>query len=237
MIPTWSTFFLFPIIKGAALLISYISNTCSFPEPLKEEEEEELLKKLDLGDETARNILIERNLRLVAHIAKKFDNFNIDIEDLISIGSIGLIKAIKTFDRTKKTRLGTYAAKCIENEILMYIRTLKKMKKEVFLYEPIDSDSEGNEIRLIDIIGINEGDVVADEVEGIIEQDKLREKVKKLSGRERKIVEMRYGLYDGIRRTQREISKALGISRSYVSRIEKRALSKLQKDMVSEGYH
>ncbi len=236
MVPGWATPFLLPIIQGAALLISYISNTTSFPEPLKEEEEEELLKRLEIGDEVARNVLIERNLRLVAHVAKKFDNFNIDTEDLISIGSIGLIKAIKTFDRTKKTRLGTYAAKCIENEILMYIRSIKKMKNEVFLYEPIDSDSEGNEIRLIDIIGMGDGDVVADEVESMMEREKLREKVKALSGREKKIVEMRYGLYDGIRRTQREISKALGISRSYVSRIEKRAISKLHKSMASDGY-
>ncbi len=214
---------------------SYISNTATFPEPLSEEEEYHLLKKMESGNENARNILIERNLRLVAHVVKKFGGYKFDNQDLISIGTIGLIKAINTFDSNKKTRLGTYAARCIENEILMHLRTSKKKRNEVFLHDPIGSDDEGNEISLIDILG-TEGDIVSERVETDIECEKLHETLKCLTKREKRVVELRYGLMDGIKKTQREISKHLGISRSYVSRIEKRAISKLHKAMFVDGY-
>ncbi|MGE5575727.1 MAG: RNA polymerase sporulation sigma factor SigK [Syntrophothermus sp.] len=223
------------IFQGVMLLVSYISNNNAFPQPLSESEELEYLKRLEAGDETARNILVERNLRLVAHIVKKFDNTGQDNDDLISIGTIGLIKAIKTFDRHKKTRLATYAARCIENEILMHLRAIKRVKGEVMLYDPIGSDREGNEIRLIDILGTN-GDVVAERVEDEAEQSKLYEKIRCLNRREKRVLELRYGLANGNSRTQREISRILGISRSYVSRIEKRAILKLQKEMYADGY-
>ncbi|MCL4514631.1 MAG: RNA polymerase sporulation sigma factor SigK [Firmicutes bacterium] len=217
------------------LLISYISNNNAFPQPLPEGEELEYLKRMEAGEETARNILVEHNLRLVAHIVKKFDNTGQDNDDLISIGTIGLIKAIKTFDRHKKTRLATYAARCIENEILMHLRAIKRTKGEVMLYDPIGSDREGNEIRLIDILGTT-GDVVAERVEDEVEQSKLYEKIRCLNRREKRVLELRYGLANGSSRTQREISRILGISRSYVSRIEKRAILKLQKEMYADGY-
>ncbi len=223
------------VLQGVMLLISYISNNNAFPQPLSEGEELEYLKRMEAGDETARNILVERNLRLVAHIVKKFDNTGQDNDDLISIGTIGLIKAIKTFDRHKKTRLATYAARCIENEILMHLRAIKRTKGEVMLYDPIGSDREGNEIRLIDILGTT-GDVVAERVEDEVEQSKLYEKIRCLNRREKRVLELRYGLANGNSRTQREISRILGISRSYVSRIEKRAILKLQKEMYADGY-
>ncbi len=223
-------------IHGILLFVMYISNTNAFPEQLSLEDEKKLIARMEKGDKCARNILIERNLRLVAHVVKKFDNKRMNIEDFISIGSIGLIKAIETFDRSKKTRLGTYAAKCIENEILMHLRATKKLKNEVYLYDPIDSDSEGNEICLIDIMTDKEGDVVGEEVESIIEKQELYKKLNVLSRRERSVVEMRYGLTDGIKKTQREISEKLGISRSYVSRIEKKALDKIHQELFAEGY-
>lgn len=232
---SWLTLGALFLLEGFALLVSYVSGSNAFPQPLSEEEEAEWLKRLEEGDENARNVLIERNLRLVAHIVKKFDNTGHDNEDLISIGTIGLIKAINTYDRHKKTRLATYAARCIENEILMCLRASKKVKGEVLLYEPIGSDKEGNEISLIDILGTN-GDIVAEKVETEVEQSKLYEKLAGLSRREVKVLELRYGLRNGVRWTQREISRALGISRSYVSRIEKRAISKLYKEMAAEGY-
>jgi RNA polymerase sporulation-specific sigma factor len=166
---------------------------------------------------------------------KKFDNTGQDNDDLISIGTIGLIKAINTFDRSKKTRLATYAARCIENEILMCLRSTKRTRGELMLYEPLGADKEGNEITLMDLLGTSD-DVVAEEVENEAEQKKLYEKLSGLSRRERKVLELRYGLGSGARRTQREISRALGISRSYVSRIEKRAIAKLYKEMYADGY-
>lgn len=223
------------LANGSPYTASYISNTAAFPDALTPEEETVLLQRMLNGDEDARNILVERNLRLVAHVVKKFEGFRVDTEDLISIGTIGLIKAINTFDVSKNTRLGTYAARCIENEVLMHLRSTKKRKNEVLLYDPIGSDNEGNEISLIDVLG-TEGDIVSEKVENEIEREKLLEKLTKLTGREKRVVELRYGLKDGIRKTQREISRHLGISRSYVSRIEKKAISKLHKEMFAEGY-
>lgn len=235
MLPAALWGFVVSLANGTPFTASYISNTAVFPDALTPEEETALLQQMLEGDEDARNILVERNLRLVAHVVKKFEGFRVDVEDLISIGTIGLIKAINTFDISKNTRLGTYAARCIENEVLMHLRSTKKRRNEIFLYDPIGSDNEGNEISLIDILG-TEGDIVSERVENGIEQEKLREKLKCLTAREKELVELRYGLKDGIKKTQREISRHLGISRSYVSRIEKKAISKLHKEMFAEGY-
>lgn len=220
------------IVAGFYYLFGYISNNNVFPLPLSEEEESALLIRLEDGDEDARNILIERNLRLVAHIVKKFDSTGEDIDDLISIGTIGLIKGIGTFKRNRNTRLATYAARCIENEILMHLRSIKKNKNDLSIYDPIGTDKEGNEITLIDILDTG-NEVVAEQVETLLEEEKLREKLNQLSKREKKVIELRYGLNDGINKTQREISKILGISRSYVSRIEKKALRKLFSDLAA----
>lgn len=218
------------IAEGIGLLVSYITNSNVFPKPLTPEEEKELLNRMKAGSIEARNALVERNLRLVAHIVKKFDKKGEDLEDLISIGTIGLIKAINTYDADKQTRLATYAARCIENEVLMHLRTTKKLKREVMLYDPIGSDREGNELSLIDIFG-TDSDYVFDQVELQADQAELQDQLKYLSKREKQVLVLRYGLGQSERKTQREISQKMGISRSYVSRIEKRALSKLQEKM------
>ena len=227
----WLTFASISILlaKPILSLVSYVTNNSSFPKPLTPEEEEKYLKLYANGDENAKNILIEKNLRLVAHVVKKYHNTGYNVDDLISIGTIGLIKAITTFNSDKGTRLATYAARCIENEILMTIRAGKKIKNEVSIQEPIGIDKEGNEISLLDILGTDE-DAVLDEVELKIQVKNLYKKMKKvLKGREKLVIELRYGLANGGCKTQREIAKMLGISRSYVSRIEKKALDKLQK--------
>lgn len=217
------------VIEPFLIFSGYISNTNSFPKPLTKEEEEYYLKLFEKGDEKARNILIERNLRLVAHIVKKYNNTGKDVDDLISVGTIGLIKGISTFDMNKGTRLATYAARCIENEILMTIRSNKKSKVEVSLQEPIGIDKEGNEISLLDVLG-TEIDDILDEVNLKLQVKRLYQEINRvLKDREKIIIELRYGLIDGGCKTQREIAKMLGISRSYVSRIEKRAIDKLNK--------
>jgi RNA polymerase sporulation-specific sigma factor len=206
-------------------------NSNSFPKPLTKEEEHRYLALFMEGDENAKKVLIERNLRLVAHIVKKYNNTGKDLDDLISIGTIGLIKAITTFDLKKGTRLATYAARCIENEILMTIRASKKLKVELSLHEPIGTDKEGNEINLLDILG-SDVDQIIDEVDLRIQTRKLYRAINKvLKDREKVIIELRYGLVDGGCKTQREIASMLGISRSYVSRIETRAIEKLNKEM------
>ncbi|OME71537.1 sporulation sigma factor SigK, partial [Paenibacillus odorifer] len=199
----------------------------AFPQPLSEQEESKYLGMMAEGDAKARNLLIEHNLRLVAHIVKKFDNTGEDMEDLISIGTIGLIKAIESYRPNKGTKLATFAARCIENEILMHLRSLKKTRKDVSLHDPIGTDKEGNEITLIDILG-SEADDVIKEVDLKIEKSKIYRNLDILDDREKEVVVGRFGLdTGGEERTQREIAKELGISRSYVSRIEKRALMKL----------
>lgn len=233
MLPGLWTLTMVSLVNGLLLLVSYIANN-TFPQPLSEEEEAKYLKLLKQGDERARNVLTERNLRLVAHIVKKFDSTGEDPDDLISIGAIGLIKAINTFNPGKGTRLATYAARCIENEILMHLRFMKKVRAEVSLYDPIGVDKEGNEITLIDVLGTHP-EVVSEIVENSFEQQRLQEKVCHLTRREKKVLELRFGLRDGDRKTQREIARSLGISRSYVSRIEKRAISKLAKEFTLEG--
>ncbi|OPJ56975.1 RNA polymerase sporulation sigma factor SigK [Alkalithermobacter paradoxus] len=211
-----------------------MTSTKSFPKPLTPKEELEYLKKFKSGETEFKTILIERNLRLVAHIVKKYTNYQEDAEDLISIGTIGLIKAIETYNIEKGTRLATYAARCIDNEILMTLRANKKNKSEVSLHDPIGIDKEGNEITLMDILG-SELDDVIDEVELKIKIKKLYEKINNiLTNREKEIIELRYGLTPSGYRTQRDIAKRLQISRSYVSRIEKRALKKLKKCLGSE---
>lgn len=232
--------FLTAIIKSindVFFMAGYISNPNSFPHPLNDEEEKMYLEMFKNGSEEARNILIERNLRLVAHIVKKYNLTGSDCDDLISIGTIGLIKAISSFDRNKGTRLATYAARCIENEILMQIRSNKKIQSEVSLQDPIGIDKEGNEIALIDVIG-NDNDSVIDEVELKMQVRRLYNKMKSvLKAREKTVLELRYGLCNGVGRTQREIAGMLGISRSYVSRIEKKAIKKLSKELKPEGCH
>ncbi|MCI9454369.1 MAG: RNA polymerase sporulation sigma factor SigK [Dorea sp.] len=200
----------------------------SFPQPLTAAEERYYMQKYTEGDLEAKHILIERNLRLVAHIVKKYQASPEDTEDLLSIGTIGLIKAVVTFNPDKCVRLGTYAARCIENEILMYMRAKKKSSKEISLYEPIGTDREGNEIQLFDIIETEEDDAHR-KVELSDDIRLLYHKVEsELSPRERLVLKMRYGLYNEEEYTQREIAKQLGISRSYVSRIEKSAIEKLR---------
>ncbi|WP_455717385.1 RNA polymerase sporulation sigma factor SigK [Anaerosporobacter sp.] len=201
----------------------------SFPKPLSTNEEKSYLMQYKNGSQEARSVLIERNLRLVAHIVKKYSAPDKDIDDLISIGTIGLIKAIDTFDPDKGIRLATYASRCIDNELLMMLRSGKKQSKEVYLYEPIGADKEGNEINLLDIIESVDEDIV-DTLETRENIVKLNQFVQKLlTDREKEIIVLRYGLEGGEEVTQREIAVRLGISRSYVSRIEKKALKKLRE--------
>ncbi|SDM83707.1 RNA polymerase, sigma 27/28 subunit, RpsK/SigK [Fictibacillus solisalsi] len=211
--------------KEVMLFVSYVKNN-AFPQPLSENEEKEYLKRMAEGDQEARSKLIEHNLRLVAHIVKKFENTGEDTEDLISIGTIGLIKAIESYSRGKGTKLATYAARCIENEILMHLRALKKTKKDVSLHDPIGTDKEGNEITLIDVLKAETEDVV-DAIQLKMQKKKIYDYIHVLDDREKEVIVGRFGLDLQKEKTQREIAKMLGISRSYVSRIEKRALMKL----------
>ncbi len=210
-------------------LISYVSSGNSFPKPLTTEEELYYLKKCKNGDIDARNILVEKNMRLVAHIAKKYGTSSLEYEDMLSIGAIGLIKAINTFDFEKGNKLGTYASRCIDNEILMVIRNIKKSANDVSLDEPIGKDKEGNEITFIDIITSDDEDVVENVTKkGYIK--KLYDIIDDvLSEREKMIIVYRFGLYDTDTMTQQELADELNISRSYISRIEKKALNKLRK--------
>ena len=218
------------IVIGTRREIHYIGGSEVLPAPLEMEEESAVIKELATEyNEKAKKVLIEHNLRLVVYIAKKFDNTGIGVEDLISIGTIGLIKAVATFNPSKNNRLGTYAARCIENEILMMLRSKKKVSKEISLYEPIGTDREGNEIQLFDIIEADDDDA---QTKVALKEDikMLYTKVEsELSPRERLVLKMRYGLYDEEEYTQREIAAQLGISRSYVSRIEKSAIEKLRE--------
>lgn len=213
------------LIKETLFFVSYVKNN-TFPQPLSKEEEEKYLELMQNGDQDARNKLIEHNLRLVAHIVKKFDNTGEYTEDLISIGTIGLIKGVESFKVGKGTKLATYAARCIENEILMYLRTLKKTRKDVSLHSPIGQDQEGNEISLLDVIEADSENII-EYLQLNMEIGKLKEHFKVLDDRERTVLIYRYGLSNNKELTQKEIAKLLNISRSYVSRIEKRALMKV----------
>lgn len=212
-------------MKELLVFVSFVKNN-AFPQPLKPTEEQEYIKRMHEGDKEARNLLIEHNLRLVAHIVKKFENTREENEDLISIGTIGLIKAIESYSPGKGTKLATYAARCIENEILMHLRALKKVRKDVSLHDPIGQDKEGNEISLLDILQADVDDVV-DTIQLNMEKKQIYEYIHILDDREKEVVIGRFGLDLKKEKTQREIAKELGISRSYVSRIEKRALMKL----------
>ncbi|WGD91655.2 RNA polymerase sporulation sigma factor SigK [Bacillus subtilis] len=213
------------VVKELVFLVSYVKNN-AFPQPLSSSEEKKYLELMAKGDEHARNMLIEHNLRLVAHIVKKFENTGEDAEDLISIGTIGLIKGIESYSAGKGTKLATYAARCIENEILMHLRSLKKTKKDVSLHDPIGQDKEGNEISLIDVLKSENEDVI-DTIQLNMELEKVKQYIDILDDREKEVIVGRFGLDLKKEKTQREIAKELGISRSYVSRIEKRALMKM----------
>ena len=212
-------------VKEVIFLVSYVKNN-AFPQPLSASDERNYLQLMAQGDPVARNKLIEHNLRLVAHIVKKFENTGEEPEDLISIGTIGLIKAIESYSEGKGTKLATYAARCIENEILMHLRALKKTKKDVSLHDPIGQDKEGNEISLIDVLKSESEDVI-NTIQLSIELEKMKEFLQILDEREKEVIVGRFGLDLQKEKTQREIAKELGISRSYVSRIEKRALMKM----------
>ncbi|SIS49962.1 RNA polymerase, sigma 27/28 subunit, RpsK/SigK [Virgibacillus pantothenticus] len=213
------------LIKEAMFFVSYVKNH-AFPQPLPPDEEKKYIQQMQDGSETARNKLIEHNLRLVAHIVKKFENTGEDAEDLISIGTIGLIKGVESYSSGKGTKLATYAARCIENEILMHLRALKKVKKDVSLHDPIGQDKEGNEISLIDILEAENQNII-EFIQLNMEIEKMEDYFAILDKREREVIVYRYGLNDEKELTQREIAKKLNISRSYVSRIEKRALMKV----------
>ncbi len=213
--------------------IFYIGGTDVLPAPLTNDEEAEIIALLGTEeDEMAKAKLIERNLRLVVYIARKFENTGVNVEDLISIGSIGLIKAINTFKCDKNIKLATYATRCIENEILMYLRRNTKTKTEVSIDEPLNVDWEGNELLLSDILG-TDVDIIYKNLEEEVDRELLKKAIKKLDKRERIIIELRYGIFsDGIEKTQKEVADMLGISQSYISRLEKRIINRLKKEFI-----
>ncbi|WP_128895103.1 RNA polymerase sporulation sigma factor SigE [Longirhabdus pacifica] len=209
--------------------IYYIGGSEALPPPLTREEEEHLLGKLSSGDSAIRAMLIERNLRLVVYIARKFENSGINIEDLVSIGTIGLIKAVNTFDPEKKIKLATYASRCIENEILMYLRRNNKIRTEVSFDEPLNIDWDGNELLLSDVLG-TESDIIYRNIEEEVDRKLLVKALTKLSDREKLIMELRFGLRGGEEKTQKDVADMLGISQSYISRLEKRIIKRLRKE-------
>ena len=211
----------------------YIGGSQSLPPPLTPQEEENILKELSEGKLETRQILVERNLRLVVYIAKKFENTGIGLEDLISIGTIGLMKAINTFDTDKKIKLATYASRCIENEILMYLRRSNRIKTEISIDEPLNQDGDGNELLLSDILG-TDPDITSRKIEDEVDKTLLRASIKKLNNRERNIMELRFGFSTGDEKTQKEVADMLGISQSYISRLEKRIIGKMKKEIMSK---
>jgi len=210
--------------------IYYIGGNDALPPPLSKDEEENLMARLVLGDESIRSTLIERNLRLVVYIARKFENTGVGVEDLISVGTIGLIKAVNTFDPGKNIKLATYGSRCIENEILMYLRRNSKVKAEISFYEPLNIDWDGNELLLSDILG-TENDVVYNLIEDEVDKQLLLIAMKKLTIREKEIVQLRFGLNGIEEKTQKEVAELLGISQSYISRLEKRIIKRLKKEI------
>ena len=214
--------------------VGYIGGSDTLPAPLTHEEELALMQRLRQRDPQVKSMLIERNLRLVVYIARKFENTGVGIEDLISIGTIGLIKAVNTFDPDKKIKLATYASRCIENEILMFLRRNSRTRLEVSLDEPLNTDWDGNELLLSDILG-TEGDLVYRSVEEDVDKQQLAAALSRLAPREKNIMYLRFGLKGGRERTQKEVADILGISQSYISRLEKRILLRLQRDMARMG--
>jgi RNA polymerase sporulation-specific sigma factor len=226
------TYFLYKLLTKLGIKtdeVYYIGGSEALPPPLTKEEEEMLIKKLSSGDKTARSLLIERNLRLVVYIARKFENTGINIEDLISIGTIGLIKAVNTFNPEKKIKLATYASRCIENEILMYLRRNNKVRAEVSFDEPLNIDWDGNELLLSDVLG-TEDDVITKDLEADVDRRLLFNALRQLSDREKQIMELRFGLSGGEEKTQKDVADLLGISQSYISRLEKRIIKRLRKE-------
>ena len=218
-------------LKSAVFVVGYIQGSNLFPEPLSQEDERRYLEEMANGNEEARNILIERNLRLVAHVAKKYSSTNVDQEDLISIGSIGLIKGINSYKLDKGSKLSTYVSRCIDNEILMHLRATKKLGAEVYLNEPIGKDKDDNIVTLQEVLENNER-TIEDEVDLKLKIKLLYEKIKSvLKDREKTIIELRFGLNGQKPKTQHEIAEMMGISRSYVSRIETKAIGKLAKEL------
>ena len=211
--------------------IMYIGGSDTLPPPLSREEEAVLLSRLDQGEEQARSTLIERNLRLVVYIARRFENTGINIEDLISIGTIGLIKAINTYRTDKNIKLATYASRCIENEILMYLRKNASQRGEVSLDEPLNTDWDGNELLLSDVLG-TEADTVMRPIEDDVDRQLLAAAIDKLPEREREIIVLRFGLQGRQEQTQKEVADKLGISQSYISRLEKRIMDRLKREIL-----
>lgn len=219
---------LFSLNEG---LLRYIGSGEALPPPYTPEEEAFALAKLADGDEKVKDLLIEHNLRLVVYISKRFENTGVDADDLVSVGTIGLIKAVNSFNAEKNIKLATYASRCIENEILMHLRRTVRLKAEVSFDEPLNTDWEGNELLLSDVMG-TDGDVVYKKIESSVEDDLLKEALKRLSGREREIIEMRYGLSGEDELTQKEVADKLGISQSYISRLEKKIITRLKKEFM-----
>ncbi len=213
--------------------IFYVGGSDNLPAPLSSKEEEEAIKKLDKGDDDARKLLVEHNLRLVVYIAKKFENTGVGIEDLVSIGTIGLMKAINTFNSEKKIKLATYASRCIENEILMYLRRSNRLKSEISIDEPLNQDGDGNELLLSDILGTEE-DITSRRLEDEVDQKLLKASISKLNKREKDIMELRFGFITGNEKTQKEVADMLGISQSYISRLEKKIIGKMKKEILSK---
>ena len=219
--------------KIEELPIYYIAGSQTLPPPLDSKEEEEALKKLSDGDNDTKKILVERNLRLVVYIAKKFENTGVGIEDLISIGTIGLMKAINTFNIGKNIKLATYASRCIENEILMFLRKSNKIKGEISIDEPLNQDGDGNELLLSDILGTDE-DITSRRIEDEVDKKLLKESIVKLTPREKYIMELRFGFKNDEEMTQKEVADMLGISQSYISRLEKKIISKMRREIKSK---
>ena len=210
--------------------VYYINSSAALPPPLTKEEEAVIMEQIKDGDEKAREPLIVHNLRLVVYIAKKFENSNVNIEDLISIGTIGLIKAVNTFSPDRNIKLATYASRCIENEILMFLRKTSQMKYEISIEEPLSTDWDGNELLLSDILG-SDSDIVSADIEQEVEINQLMEAVNRLNTREAMIMELRFGLNGNKEHTQKEVADLLGISQSYISRLEKKIIGKLKQDL------
>lgn len=220
------------MVKSLSLsenIVHYINSGESLPSPFSAEEEADLVAKMEMGDESIKSTLIEHNLRLVVYIARRFTNTGVDLDDLISVGTIGLIKAVSSFSGEKKVKLATYASRCIENEILMHLRKVVKLKNEVSFEDPLNTDYDGNELILSDVLG-SDVDAVYKKIEGGVESGLLKEALSKLSGREKEIMEMRYGLNGGEELTQKEVADLMGISQSYISRLEKKIIVRLKKE-------
>jgi RNA polymerase sporulation-specific sigma factor len=224
--------FLIKLLQKLNLLdeVYYVGSSEALPPPLSTDEEAYLIAQLETGDLAVKGVLIERNLRLVVYIARKFENTGVGIEDLVSIGTIGLIKAVNTFDPKKKIKLATYASRCIENEILMHLRRNNKTRVEVSFDEPLNIDWDGNELLLSDVLG-TENDIIYKSIEEEVDKKLLQQAMKKLTAREKKIMEFRFGLIDGTEKTQKEVADLLGISQSYISRLEKKIIKRLRKEI------